>query len=218
MATASDIKYYALPDLQSRLERLEAKLAEETAQGDSDSNTVTSEHIAEIVAKWTNIPVTRLMSTEKDKLLNIERVLKQEVVGQPDAIKAVANAIRLSRSGLANANRPIASFLFSGPSGSGKTQLSKTVRYLITIYILKALLTCILQLAQLLFDSPDAMIRLDGSEYSEKHAISRCIGSPPGYVGHAEGGQLTVRVYNFSDKSRDSHSLFRNTSVASLIA
>jgi ATP-dependent Clp protease ATP-binding subunit ClpB len=112
------------------------------------------------------------MSSEKEKLLRMERILAESVVGQPEAVKAVANAIRLSRSGLRNEQRPIASFLFAGPSGTGKTLLTKT-------------------LATVLFDSPDAIVRIDASEYSEKHAISRLIGAPPGYVGHDEGGQLT---------------------------
>ncbi|KAF8213055.1 P-loop containing nucleoside triphosphate hydrolase protein [Mycena galopus ATCC 62051] len=178
LQTASDIKYYALPDLQNRLQKLEAKKAEEDAaamDSDSPGDMVTSEQIAEIVARWTSIPVTRLMSTEKEKLLRMEKVLATSVVGQTEAVKAVANAIRLSRSGLTNPQRPIASFLLAGPSGTGKTLLAKT-------------------LATLLFDSPDAMIRIDGSEYSEKHSISRLIGSPPGYVGHDAGGQLTEYV------------------------
>jgi len=175
LATASDLRYYALPDLQQRLAQLEAKKAEQDSAGGGDSNDVTPEQIAEIVARWTNIPVTRLMSTEKEKLLRMEKILSQEVVGQPEAVKAVANAIRLSRSGLGNAQRPIASFLMAGPSGTGKTLLSKT-------------------LATVLFDSPDAMIRIDGSEYSEKHSISRLIGAPPGYIGHDEGGTLTEYV------------------------
>ncbi|KAJ7038210.1 P-loop containing nucleoside triphosphate hydrolase protein [Mycena alexandri] len=175
LQTASDIKYYALPDLANRLKQLEAKKAAEDAAGDNPNDTVTSEQIAEIVARWTSIPVTRLMSTEKEKLLKMEKILASSVVGQAEAVKAVANAIRLSRSGLTNPQRPIASFLLAGPSGTGKTLLAKT-------------------LATLLFDSPDAMIRVDGSEYSEKHSISRLIGSPPGYVGHDAGGQLTERV------------------------
>lgn len=175
LQTASDIKYYALPDLANRLQQLEAKkAAEDVAAGDT-SDTVTSEEIAEIVARWTSIPVTRLMSSEKEKLLRMEKVLSSSVVGQMDAVRAVANAIRLSRSGLTNPQRPIASFLLAGPSGTGKTLLAKT-------------------LATILFDSPDAMIRVDGSEYSEKHSISRLIGSPPGYVGHDAGGQLTEYV------------------------
>jgi len=127
------------------------------------------------VGRWTGIPVTRLLSSEREKLVRMEAMLAQSVVGQPEAVKAVANAIRLSRSGLSNPNRPIASFLMCGPSGSGKTLLSKT-------------------LATILFDSPDAMIRIDGSEYSEKHSVARLIGSPPGYVGHEAGGQLTEYI------------------------
>ena len=120
------------------------------------ADTVTPEAIAEVVARATNIPVGRLLSTEKEKLIKLERTLANTVVGQPEAVKAVANAIRLNRSGLSNENRPIASFLFAGPSGTGKTLLSKT-------------------LANILFDSPDAMIRIDASEYSEKHSISRLV-------------------------------------------
>ncbi|THH34133.1 hypothetical protein EUX98_g99 [Antrodiella citrinella] len=175
LATASDLRYYALPDLQNRLIALEAKKEKEDTENGSGTDIVTPDQIAEIVARWTSIPVTRLMSTEKEKLLRMEKILAQSVVGQPEAVKAVANAIRLSRSGLGNAQRPIASFLMAGPSGTGKTLLSKT-------------------LATLLFDSPDAMIRIDGSEYSEKHSIARLIGAPPGYVGHDQGGQLTEYV------------------------
>lgn len=127
LQTASDLRYYALPELQSRLEQQLAKKTEEEANGEAGSDTVTPEQIAEIVARWTAIPVTRLMSTEKEKLLKMDRILAQSVVGQPEAVKAVANAIRLSRSGLGNSNRPIASFLMAGPSGTGKTLLSKTV-------------------------------------------------------------------------------------------
>jgi ATP-dependent Clp protease ATP-binding subunit ClpB len=127
LATASDIKYYALPDLQHRLEQLETKKAAEDAAGGGGTDTVTPEQIAEIVGRWTSIPVTRLMSSEKEKLLKMEKILANTVVGQPEAVKAVANAVRLSRSGLSNAQRPIASFLMAGPSGTGKTLLSKTV-------------------------------------------------------------------------------------------
>lgn len=172
LATASDLRYYAIPELQGRLEKA---MAEEAAHGGSLADTVAPEAIAEVVARWTGIPVTRLMSTEREKLLRLEKTLAESVVGQPEAVKAVANAIRLSRSGLRNENRPLASFLFAGPSGTGKTLLSKT-------------------LAQSLFDSPDAMCRIDGSEYSEKHSISRLIGAPPGYVGHDQGGQLTEYI------------------------
>ncbi|KAF9044541.1 hypothetical protein BDZ89DRAFT_1008460 [Hymenopellis radicata] len=174
LATASDLKYYAIPDLQSRLEKLEAKKAAEDSAG-TGNDVVTPDQIAEIVARWTSIPVTRLMSTEREKLLRMEKVLSQSVVGQSEAVRAVANAIRLSRSGLSNPSRPIASFLMAGPSGTGKTLMAKT-------------------LATLLFDSADAMIRIDGSEYSEKHSIARLIGAPPGYVGHDQGGQLTEYI------------------------
>lgn len=117
-----------MPDLQARLEKLEAKkAAEDAASAGGGADTVTPEQIAEIVAKWTNIPVTRLVTTEREKLLRMEKVLSESVVGQQDAVKAVANAIRLSRSGLSNPNRPIASFLMAGPSGTGKTLMAKTV-------------------------------------------------------------------------------------------
>jgi len=173
--TASDLRFYALPDLEKRLKHLENKKEAEEREGKLGPDTVTSEAIADIVARWTGIPVSNLMSTEKTKLLRMERTLSEAVIGQPEAVKAVANAIRLSRSGLGNPSRPIASFLMAGPSGTGKTLLSKT-------------------LASILFDSADAMIRIDGSEYSEKHSISRLIGAPPGYVGHDSGGQLTEYV------------------------
>lgn len=123
-------------------------------------DTVTPEMIQAVVSQWSGIPVTSLKASEKEKLLKMEKTLSKQVVGQPQAVKAVANAIRLSRSGLANADRPVSSFLFVGQSGTGKTLMAKT-------------------LASFLFDSPDAMIRIDASEYSEKHAISRLIGSPP---------------------------------------
>jgi len=175
LSAASDLRYYAIPEIEERIQQLEKQKAERDARSGGGSDNVTSEQIAEIVALWTSIPVTRLMSTEKEKLLGMEKILSQSVVGQPEGVKAVANAIRLSRSGLRNEGRPIASFLMAGPSGTGKTLLSKT-------------------LATLLFDSPDAMIRIDASEYSEKHSISRLIGAPPGYVGHDSGGQLTEYV------------------------
>ena len=194
LSTASDLRYYALPDLQHRLETLLAKQAEEENPGQGGADTVTPEQIAEIVARWTSIPVTRLMSTEKEKLLRMEKILSESVVGQPEAVRAVANAIRLSRSGLGNAQRPIASFLMAGPSGTGKTLLSKTVSFDIPPRCRSKSYSRPLQLATLLFDSPDAMIRIDGSEYSEKHSIARLIGAPPGYVGHDSGGQLTEYV------------------------
>jgi len=123
----SDLRYRALPDLQQRLQSLIAKQAEDEKSALGGPDTVNPEQIAEIVARWTSIPVTRLRSTEKEKLLCMEKILSESVVGQPEAVKAVANAIRLSRSGLGNAQRPIASFLLAGPTGTGKTLLSKTV-------------------------------------------------------------------------------------------
>jgi ATP-dependent Clp protease ATP-binding subunit ClpB len=120
------LRYYAIPDLQSKLEKLEAQKAAEAASG-TGADVVTADSIADIVAKWTHIPVTRLVTTEKEKLLRMEKILAEQVIGQFDAVKAVANAIRLSRSGLSNPNRPIASFLMAGPSGTGKTLMAKTV-------------------------------------------------------------------------------------------
>ncbi|BGO94734.1 hypothetical protein NBRC10512_007319 [Rhodotorula toruloides] len=181
LATAADLRHYAIPELQTRLTQLEEQKQAEERQRRAEGaeslagDTVTPEAIQQVVAQWSGVPVSNMKMTEKQKLLKMEKTLRKEVVGQDEAISAVANAIRLNRSGLSNQDRPIASFLFVGPSGTGKTQLAKA-------------------LAKFLFDSPDAMIRLDGSEYSEKHAIARLIGSPPGYVGHEEGGQLTEYV------------------------
>jgi len=157
-------------------QKLQAEVEQITNPGTGESPLVTNvvgpDQINEIVAKWTGIPVTRLKTTEKEKLLNMEQYLAKAVIGQEEAVKAVSNAIRLSRSGLSNPNQPIASFLFCGPSGTGKTLLSKI-------------------LAEFLFDDPKSMIRFDMSEYMEKHSVSRLIGAPPGYVGHDAGGQLT---------------------------
>ncbi|KAH9825317.1 P-loop containing nucleoside triphosphate hydrolase protein [Melampsora americana] len=178
VSTAADLRHYAIPDLEEQLVQLEAhKRAEDAKRGPSEleDDIVTSDGIAEIVARWTGVPVSRLKATEKMKLRMMEQGLMKQVVGQPEAVKAVADAIRLSRSGLSNESRPIASFLFCGPSGTGKTLLTKA-------------------LAKFLFDSEDAICRIDGSEYSEKHSVSRLIGSPPGYVGHEEGGTLTEWV------------------------
>jgi ATP-dependent Clp protease ATP-binding subunit ClpB len=141
LQTASDLKYYAIPDLQIRLEQLEAKKAAEDAAAGGGTDTVTPEQIAEIVARWTSIPVTRLMSTEREKLLKMEKVLSQSVVGQIDAVKAVANAIRLSRSGLSNPNKPVASILMAGPSGTGKTLLAKTVSMIMDCFLCEVLRT-----------------------------------------------------------------------------
>ncbi|KAJ4325247.1 Heat shock protein hsp98 [Neodidymelliopsis sp. IMI 364377] len=178
--TASDLKYYAIPDVEARITELEKQKAQADAEmwahqaGDGQallSDNVGPDQINEIVARWTGIPVTRLKTTEKEKLLNMERHLNTTVVGQKEAVVAVSNAIRLQRSGLANPNQP-PSFLFCGPSGTGKTLLTKA-------------------LAEFLFDDAKAMIRFDMSEYQERHSLSRMIGAPPGYVGHDAGGQLT---------------------------
>jgi ATP-dependent Clp protease ATP-binding subunit ClpB len=136
---------------------------------------VDEEDVAEVVSKWTGVPVTRLMEGELAKLVRMEDVLHQRVVGQDEAVVAVANAIRRSRAGLSDPDRPIGSFLFLGPTGVGKTELART-------------------LADFLFDDPKAMVRIDMSEYMEKHAVSRLVGAPPGYVGYDQGGQLTEIV------------------------
>ena len=176
LETASDLMYYAIPDLEKRADKLQEQARKDEAEGKTNlANTVTSENIASIVSRWTGIPVTKMMESERIKLLRLEKILQRDVVGQEDAVKAVAQAIRLSRSGLSNQSRPIASFLFCGPSGTGKTLMSKT-------------------LASYMFDDPDAIVRIDASEYSEKHSISRLIGAPPGYVGFDEGGVLTEAV------------------------
>lgn len=178
--TASDLIYYAIPDVEKRIEQLEARARAETealaAQGNTHGETLLADavgpdQINEIVARWTGIPVTRLRTTEKDRLLHMESHLEKIVVGQKEAVTSVSNAIRLQRSGLSNPNCP-PSFLFCGPSGTGKTLLTKA-------------------LAEFLFDDPKAMIRFDMSEYQERHSLSRMIGAPPGYVGHDAGGQLT---------------------------
>ena len=136
---------------------------------------VDEEDVAEVVSKWTGIPVSRLMEGEVQKLIRMEDVLHERVIGQDEAVSAVANAIRRSRSGLSDPNRPIGSFLFLGPTGVGKTELART-------------------LAEFLFDDEHAMVRIDMGEYQEKHTVARLIGAPPGYVGYEEGGQLTESV------------------------
>jgi len=136
---------------------------------------VTEEEIAEIVSKWTGIPVTRLMEEEKEKLLNLDKILHRRVIGQDEAVRAVADAVLRARAGLKDVRRPIGSFIFLGPTGVGKTELARA-------------------LSEALFDTEDNMVRIDMSEYMEKHAVARLIGAPPGYVGYEEGGQLTEAV------------------------
>jgi ATP-dependent Clp protease ATP-binding subunit ClpB len=177
-ARAADLQYYAIPEQEATIKRLEKEKAHADAALNANepgnsmvTDVVGPDQINEIVARWTGIPVTRLKTSEKDKLIHMERALGKIVVGQREAVTAVSNAIRLQRSGLSNPNQP-PSFLFCGPSGTGKTLLTKA-------------------LAEFLFDDAKAMIRFDMSEYQERHALSRMIGAPPGYVGHDSGGQLT---------------------------
>src|SRR5437773_2125403 len=172
---AAELRYGTLLTLEKRLAELEAQLHDQHAQGRMLREEVDEEDIATTVAKWTGIPVTRLLEGEIQKLVRMEERLAQRVVGQDDAIRAVSNAVRRARSGLSDPNRPIGSFLFLGPTGVGKTELARA-------------------LAEFLFDDERAMIRIDMSEYMEKHTVARLIGAPPGYVGYEEGGQLTEAV------------------------
>ncbi|WP_373545288.1 ATP-dependent chaperone ClpB [Chamaesiphon sp.] len=173
---AAELKYGKLIELHRQLETAELKLAQSQTTGKSLlREEVTEADIAEIISKWTGIPLTKLVETEREKLLFLEDELHRRVIGQEEAVTAVAEAIQRSRAGLSDPNRPIASFIFLGPTGVGKTELAKT-------------------LANYLFDADDALIRIDMSEYMEKHAVSRLIGAPPGYVGYEEGGQLTESI------------------------
>ncbi len=171
----SQIRYVEIPQLNKKLEELTAKLNEVQKDGRMLKEEVEEEDIAEIVSRWTGIPVSKLLESEKEKLLKMEERLKERVVGQEKAIKAVSNAIRRARAGIQDPNRPIGSFMFLGPTGVGKTELSKA-------------------LAEFLFDDEKALIRVDMSEYMEKHSVARLIGAPPGYVGYEEGGYLTEAV------------------------
>lgn len=173
---AAELKYGKSIELHRQLEAAELKLAQSQTTGKSLlREEVTEADIAEIISKWTGIPLTKLVATEREKLLHLEDELHQRVIGQEEAVTAVAEAIQRSRAGLSDPNRPISSFIFLGPTGVGKTELAKT-------------------LANYLFDAEDALIRIDMSEYMEKHAVSRLIGAPPGYVGYEEGGQLTESI------------------------
>jgi len=173
LAKASELQYGRIPDLEKKLRDVEEKIKEGGNRLLREE--VTEEDIAQVVSSWTHIPVSRLQEGEREKLVRLEEHLHQRVVGQDTAIKAVANAIRRSRAGLQDENRPIGSFIFLGPTGVGKTELSRA-------------------LAEFLFDDEQAMIRIDMSEYMEKHTVSRLIGAPPGYVGYEEGGQLSEAV------------------------
>ncbi len=175
LARASELRYGTIPTLEGAYEAAEQALSEKQAEGGVLNEEVTSGEIAEVVSAWTGVPVTKMMQGEMDKLKNLEAELHERVVGQDEAVRAVAAAVRRSRAGLSDPNRPIGSFFFLGPTGVGKTELAKA-------------------LAESLFDDERALIRIDMSEYMEKFSVQRLIGAPPGYVGYDEGGQLTEAV------------------------
>jgi ATP-dependent Clp protease ATP-binding subunit ClpB len=175
LTRASEIRYGQIPDIERRIDEATKSLAELQAEGAMLKEEVDAEDVAEVVSRWTGVPVTRLLESEQQKLVHMEDVLAARVIGQDAAVRAVANAIRRSRAGLSDPNRPIGSFLFLGPTGVGKTELARA-------------------LAEFLFDDDRAMTRIDMGEYQEKHAVSRLVGAPPGYVGYEEGGQLTEAV------------------------
>ncbi|MFA5017748.1 MAG: AAA family ATPase, partial [Methylobacter sp.] len=172
LAKMSELQYGIIPALEKQLHSAAPAEAQKMTLL---RNKVTEEEIAEVVSKWTGIPVSKMMEGERDKLLHMEEQLSKRVIGQEEALKAVSNAIRRSRAGLSDPNRPNGSFLFLGPTGVGKTELCKA-------------------LAEFMFDTPDAMVRIDMSEFMEKHSVARLIGAPPGYVGYEEGGYLTELV------------------------
>ncbi|MCA9349505.1 ATP-dependent chaperone ClpB [Candidatus Saccharibacteria bacterium] len=175
LASASEIRFDKIPKADQKIKQLQSELAKIPESQRLLRDEVTGEDIARVVARWTGIPVSKLLESESDKLVNLESVLARRVVGQELAIKAVSSAVRRSRAGIGDQNRPIGSFLFMGPTGVGKTELAKA-------------------LASELFDDDRAMIRIDMSEYMESHSVARLIGSPPGYVGYEQGGQLTEAV------------------------
>jgi ATP-dependent Clp protease ATP-binding subunit ClpB len=172
---AAELRYGRLQELEGELEEENRRLAEVQAERKMLKEEVDDEDVAEVVSSWTGIPVSRLMEGEMAKLLRMEEALHDRVIGQDTAVSAVANAIRRARAGLSDPNRPIGSFVFLGPTGVGKTELARA-------------------LAEYLFDDERAMVRIDMSEYQERHAVSRLVGAPPGYIGYEEGGQLTEAV------------------------
>src|SRR5437868_784627 len=175
LARASEIQYGKIPELERKLEAEQSKLAKIQTDGVTLKEEVDEEDVAEVVAKWTGVPVSKMLEGEMQKLLTMEDRLRERVIGQEEALEAVANAVRRARAGLQDPNRPVGSFVFLGPTGVGKTETARA-------------------LAEFLFDDERAMVRLDMSEYMEKHAVARMIGAPPGYVGYEEGGQLTEAV------------------------
>jgi len=175
LSLAAELRYGRIPQLQREVEAAQAKLQELQKDGAMLKEEVDEEDIAEVVSKWTGIPVSKMLEGEVQKLMHMEERLRHRVVGQEDALRAVSNAVRRSRAGLQDPNRPLGSFIFIGPTGVGKTELAKA-------------------LAEFLFDDENALVRIDMSEYTERHSVARLIGAPPGYVGYEEGGQLTERV------------------------
>ncbi|HEX3084081.1 MAG TPA: AAA family ATPase, partial [Pyrinomonadaceae bacterium] len=175
LGRASEIQYGQIPELQQRLEAEQEKLGKIQQDGVTLKEEVDEEDVAQVVAKWTGVPVSKMLEGEMQKLLTMEDRLRHRVIGQDEALEAVANAVRRARAGLQDPNRPVGSFIFLGPTGVGKTETARA-------------------LAEFLFDDERAMVRLDMSEYMEKHAVSRMIGAPPGYIGYEEGGQLTESV------------------------
>ncbi|MEO5816057.1 MAG: ATP-dependent chaperone ClpB [Gemmatimonadaceae bacterium] len=175
LAKAAEISYGTIPELERQMKEAEGKLASAGGRARFLKEEVTAEDIAEVVARWTGIPVTRMLEGERERLTKLDKELAKRVIGQQEAVEAVADAVRRSRAGLQDPNRPIGSFIFLGPTGVGKTETARA-------------------LANFLFDDEHAMVRIDMSEYMEKHAVSRLVGAPPGYVGYEEGGQLTEAV------------------------
>jgi ATP-dependent Clp protease ATP-binding subunit ClpB len=175
LTRAAELRYGSIPKVQQEIDAATARLAEMQKSGALLREEVTEEDIAEIVAKWTGVPVTKMLESEIQKLVRMEDNLRRRVIGQDEAVVAVSNAVRRSRAGLKDPNRPIGSFIFMGPTGVGKTELARA-------------------LAEFLFDDENSMVRIDMSEYMERHAVARLIGAPPGYVGYEEGGQLTEAV------------------------
>ena len=175
LSKLSELKFGRLPELEKQLQQQEEAINTQSSDQQLLKEEVGEEDIAKVVSRWTGIPVTKMMTGEREKLIHLEDVLHQRVVGQDEAVKVVSEAILRARAGIKSPNRPIGSFIFLGPTGVGKTELAKT-------------------LAESLFDDERSMIRIDMSEYMEKHSVARLIGAPPGYVGYDEGGQLTEAV------------------------
>ncbi|HET7631223.1 MAG TPA: AAA family ATPase, partial [Gemmatimonadaceae bacterium] len=175
LSKAAELTYGRIPELERQMKEAEARLASADGRPQFLKEEVTADDIAEVVARWTGIPVSRMLEGERERLTKLDQELARRVIGQTEAVQAVANAVRRSRAGLQDPNRPIGSFIFLGPTGVGKTETARA-------------------LAEFLFDDERAMVRIDMSEYMEKHAVARLIGAPPGYVGYEEGGQLTEAV------------------------